>query len=261
MGHFIDLSGQRFHRWTVLSREPNRIDAHGHIKVIWLCQCDCGTTRCIDAGSLRSGVSKSCGCYKSEVTANRNRKWKHTDGRLHGIWKNMIDRCYRPTCSEYKNYGGRGVTVCDGWKDSFDEFYEWAYSHGYQSDLTIDRIDVNDSYSPTNCRWADRKTQANNRTNNLWIEYNGQRQTAQQWADQTGLQAQLIAQRIENGWSVADALTKPVQQKTYTITVDGVTRTPGEWGELIGLSADAILRRLRLGWSPKRAVTTPRCRT
>lgn len=261
MGQFIDLTGQRFGRWTVVGREPNRVGSSGHIKVMWLCKCDCGATRCVDSGSLRSGKSQSCGCYKADVTTDRNRKWQHTDCRLHGIWNNMIDRCYRPSCAAYKNYGGRGIAVCDLWKDSFDEFYEWAHGHGYQPGLTIDRRDVNGSYSPENCQWVDRKAQANNRTNNLWIEFNGQRRTAQQWAEQTGLQAQLIAQRIQSGWSIEDALAKPAQQKIKTITVGGVTRTPGEWGELVGLSADAILRRLRLGWSPERAVTTPRCRT
>lgn len=260
MGQFIDLTGQRFHMWTVIGREPNRVDKNGHIKVMWLCRCDCGVTRSVDTGSLRSGKSKSCGCYRSDVTTRQNSKWRHTDRRLHSIWQNMKDRCYRPTCSEYQNYGGRGIAVCDLWKDNFDAFYEWAYSHGYKPNLTIDRIDVNGLYSPENCRWVDRKAQANNRTNNLLIEFNGQRKTAQQWAEQTGLQAQTIAQRIENGWSVDDALTKPAQKKTHTITVDGVTHTPDEWGQLIGLSAGAILRRLRLGWLPERAVTTPRCK-
>lgn len=170
-GHYVmtqvnNLSGNRFGRWTVLHRVES--DRHG---VFYLCVCDCGKTKAINAADLKRGKSTSCGCLRDEKTRERlpsqNSIHKKTHGatntRLYSIWHGMKKRCYNPTTNGYENYGGRGIQVCKEWIDSFSEFQEWALAHGYRDDLTIDRIDVDGNYTPDNCRWATRSEQERNK--------------------------------------------------------------------------------------------------
>lgn len=132
--------------------------------------------------------------------------------RLYDIWRSMKQRCYNPKTNRYKKYGGRGITVCDEWKDNFQSFYDWAMSNGYSDDLSIDRIDPNGNYESNNCRWATAKQQANNRTNNNIIEFNGEVHTLAQWSEITGIKMATIGARLQKGWSVSDALTiKPLR--------------------------------------------------
>lgn len=155
MGNFIDISGERFGRWKVL-------DSHRRFrqKTEWLCECECGIRRYIPSGDLRSGHSKSCGCLKSE-NAVRNE-------RLYKIWLNMKQRCNNPKSKDYKYYGARGISVCSEWLTDYAAFRKWAYSNGYSQDAdygkcTIDRIDNDGDYEPTNCRWVDMKVQNHNK--------------------------------------------------------------------------------------------------
>lgn len=145
--------------------------------------------------------------------------------RLFKSWVHMRERCYNPNDKRYSVYGGRGITVCDEWKESFIPFYEWAMSHGYSNHLTLDRIDVNKGYYPENCRWADMKTQQNNRSNNHRLEYMGETHTINEWASIVGIKRQTIQRRIKVGWSVEDALTKPVM----TASESGVLGCQRRW--------------------------------
>lgn len=129
--------------------------------------------------------------------------------RLFKSWVHMRERCYNPKDKRYSQYGGRGITVCDEWKNEFLPFYEWAMANGYDDNLTIDRIDVNKGYCPQNCRWADMRTQQNNRSNNHRLEYKGENHTINEWSRLVGIRRQTILRRIKDGWSVEDALTKP----------------------------------------------------
>jgi len=134
-----------------------------------------------------------------------------TNTRLHHIWKSIKQRCYNPNNNRYSNYGGRGITVCDEWRNSFNAFYEWAMANGYADDLTIDRKDTNGNYEPSNCCWATQKEQQNNRRNNCLITHNGETHTLAEWAAITGLKYQTIQRRLKTGWNIKDALTiKPV---------------------------------------------------
>jgi hypothetical protein len=127
--------------------------------------------------------------------------------RLYKIWAGMIQRCENPNIKAYKNYGGRGITVCDSWRSSFSQFMAWSMENGYAEDLTIDRIDVNKNYEPNNCRWITKKAQGFNRRNNHRITYNGKTQTMRQWAEELNISYDVIAKRLNTlNWTVERAL-------------------------------------------------------
>lgn len=133
--------------------------------------------------------------------------------RLHRIWHSMYCRCYYPTTNQYKNYGGKGVKVCDEWKHNFVNFYNWAMSNGYNDSLTLDRIDNNKNYCPENCKWSTLEQQNNNRTTSKFITYNGKTQTQIQWCREYNINVVTFSDRIKRGWSIEEALTLPSNSK------------------------------------------------
>lgn len=205
MSKLIDLTGQKFGRLTVIERAEN---SQKH--TAWLCECDCGQKRVVQSDHLKSGHTKSCGCYKAD-----NLNWKtheKSNTRLYEIMHTAKSRCYREKDKDFKLYGGRGITVCDEWLNDFQAFYDWAMQNGYADNLTLDRIDNDKGYSPDNCRWVNIKTQQNNRRNNHYITYNGKTQTLQQWANELNLNRETILSRLNRGWSVKKALTEPLHK-------------------------------------------------
>lgn len=203
----LNLIGERFGRLVVKEQAPNTGSGRNQ-KRRWVCACDCGNTIVTTTQNLRKGDTKSCGCYKHDSTIKRLTVHGDSHSRLHNIWKTMRRRCNDTNYQDCKYYGGRGISVCDEWSNSFETFREWALSNGYASDLTIDRINSDGMYSPANCRWASMKVQSNNRRNNVICILNGVSHTLSEWADITNIPYHTLYMRLYNGWTFEKAITK-----------------------------------------------------
>ena len=209
-----DLTGQRFGRLTVIKRVKSK-----NKNTMWLCKCQCGNEIIIPSRRLLNGETKSCGCLKKERIKEKNTIHSKSDSRLYRIWNGIKNRCYNKNFPAYKDYGERGIFIYNKWKNNFQNFYDWAMANGYNPnadryECTIDRIDVNKGYFPSNCRWVDMKTQANNTRRNHYLTYNGETKTITQWAETTGLKGITIYQRLKVGWSIERALTTPTRKLT-----------------------------------------------
>lgn len=187
MSKFKDITGQRFGRLTVLYRLHN---IKGKTK--WFCVCDCGNLKEVTLSDLKKGNTQSCGCLYKDI----HTKHKKCDTRLYCIFGAVKSRCYNKNNKRYKDYGGRGIAVCDEWKDDFMSFYNWAILNGYKDTLTIDRIDVNGNYEPSNCRWVTPKQQARNRRSNRNYTINGETHCLKEWCEIVGLNYRTVQYRI-----------------------------------------------------------------
>ena len=185
----IDMIGQRFGRLVVISRAENSSGG----SAMWNCDCDCGETSIVIGGALRSGHTSSCGCLKNEKTTERNFKHGMVGTSTHRIWTGMKQRCTNPNDTTYRNYGGRGITVCERW-DKFDNFY--ADMGKRPKGMSIERKDNNGNYCPENCCWETRWNQARNRRSNRIIKYEGREQCMADWADEFGVDRGTLRQRL-----------------------------------------------------------------
>lgn len=177
----------------------------------WKCLCDCGNYTIVRGSNLKNGAVKSCGCLQKNPP---NITHRMTGTRIYRIWQLMKRRCNDPNNPAYKNYGGRGISVCKEWEKSFTAFYDWAINHGYTEELTIDRIDVNGNYCPDNCQWITLSEQAANRRMNLNIEYHGKTQNLKQWCDELHLDYKRTHNRITKlGMSFEKAISMPVMKQ------------------------------------------------
>jgi len=156
----VKIIGKTFNKLTVLKQVENAKSGHSR----YLCVCECGNTAVVYKCNLIRDHTKSCGCDRVRTAKQLFTTHGQTGTRLHRIWVEMKHRCYLQSDTNYHKYGARGITVCDEWRNDFKAFYDWAMSHGYSDELTIDRIDGTGNYEPTNCRWATYTEQNLNRT-------------------------------------------------------------------------------------------------
>lgn len=166
--NFIDLSGKRYGYLTVIERVADKELNDGRKKTQYLCVCDCGATTFVMGESLRSGATKSCGCHRSDPLVRYSTKHGKRYERMYSIYCGMKKRCYNKKCVGYKNYGGKGVTICKEWLDDFNSFYSWSIENGYNEKLTIDRIDSSGNYEPKNCRWITKSENTTRRNIEYW---------------------------------------------------------------------------------------------
>ena len=203
MPRHIDLTGLRFGKLVVLRRAENRKG-----RVCWECECECGRKLVTRGDNLTSGRTQSCGCYNRARSSSAHTRHGESDTRIYNIWRKMKSRCATKIGRTFKDYGGRGITVCQEWLDSFEAFRDWALENGYRDDLTIDRKDVNGPYSPENCRWATQKEQTNNRRCTATLSYMGETRTIKEWSELTGINYQTLLWRKKQNWSAEKILNK-----------------------------------------------------
>ncbi|KAF6620594.1 hypothetical protein HFE03_08050 [Paenibacillus sp. EKM102P] len=216
MGVVVDITGNKYGRLFVLNM--SRIFKH---KAMWLCICDCENTVEVSGSDLRSGHTRSCGCYHKDIVTKHGLR----STKLNSVRSAMIDRCYNIKNSNYYNYGGRGIKVCDEWlnkEKGLLDFYNWAMDNGYKEGVSIDRINNNGNYCSENCRWVDMKTQLNNRRNNRLVTIGGETKTVSQWAEVAGIGTSTIDFRLRSGKSGEDLIKSSSRDKTKS-GVKGVT--------------------------------------
>lgn len=192
-----NLVGQKFGRLTVIEKVGYKYSNTGHKDIVWKCECDCGNSTQTITPYLKRGTTKSCGCLKNETLNYHNFKHGLSNYKLYSVWSGMKDRCYRENCDSYKHYGKRGISMCNEWKCSFDLFHDWAVQNGYQQGLTIERINVNGNYEPSNCTWIPKSEQSKNRRSNHYIAYKEQIHTISEWAIIIGVSRNIVRYYID----------------------------------------------------------------
>ena len=199
MSKRIEMKNKKFGRLTVESEHPIRKNN----EICWVCKCDCGNEIIVQGYNLRSGNTQSCGCLKKEKIINSISKHHLSNSRLYIIWKTMKQRCYNSKSNNFKHYGGKGVTIFNNWIDKengFTNFYNWSIENGYLENLTIDRIDVNGNYEPSNCRWVTIKEQENNKSNNHLIkDIDGNYLTVSQFKTKYNMKTSTLLNRLYSG--------------------------------------------------------------
>lgn len=195
----------KFGRLTVLERSDDRIVPSGRREPMWKCVCECGHAATVSGLHLRSGHTQSCGCMKRESLSATAYRHGGTGTRLYGIWSGLRNRCNNPNRRRYNDWGGRGIKVCDEWND-FLNFKEWALLSGYSENLTIDRINNDMDYSPSNCRWATRSEQMRNTRYNVNYTYNGKTLCLLEWCEVAGVKYGCARSRLRRGICFEDAL-------------------------------------------------------
>lgn len=209
-----NLLGKKFTRLTVVA-EVGRSNAG---KVLWLCVCECGGETTTTTSALNSGNTLSCGCFQRERTSEAATTHGQSRTLLYGVWKGIIKRCYKQSEPNYPRYGGRGITVCPEWRESFQAF-ERDMGAGYAPGLSIERCDNDGPYAPWNCRWATDEEQRRNTRRNVWLEFQGVRMVAADWADALGMPQPRLKARLDRGWPVHRALTEGVDEERLNAAV------------------------------------------
>lgn len=196
----MNLTGQKYGKLYVVEKTKEKTKK-GDYK--YRCICDCGNEVLVVGANLKNNHSKTCGCSRSTISKG----YRNKNIRIYNIYQNMKQRCYDKNAKSYKNYGARGIIVCKEWLEDYELFYNWAINNGYKNNLSIDRVDVNGNYEPSNCRWATREQQANNTRNSRYITYNNCTKTLAEWAKILKMSQQKLRYRIIN-WDLDKAFNK-----------------------------------------------------
>jgi len=248
--NFKDITGQKFGRLTALRRLGR--DKNGY--ALWECKCDCGNIVSVTGNRLRTGNTKSCGCYNIDKIRERNHTLKRKHGETHTklfhIWTGMQTRCSNPNAINYKDYGAKGISICEEWANDFTKFRDWALKNGYSPNLTIDRIDFTGNYEPGNCRWVTVKEQNRNRSSNTLITFNGETHCIAEWAEITGIEYDALIHRLQSkNFTLEEALTKPmkshISRQNTLFRYNGEEKTIKGWAEHFGMTEYQIYCRLR----------------
>lgn len=244
----VDMAGRKYGELIAIRRigsAPNNRNA------IWLFRCSCGAECEKDGYSVRSGKVKACtacGLARSRAASITHGKTNSVEYR---IWTGMLTRCYNKSARAYADYGRRGISVCESWRHDFDAFLH-DMGHRPSPQHSIDRIDNDGNYQPSNCRWATREQQAQNKRTSIRIEIDGQCKTVDEWANESGQSAASIYQRYRSGLRGAAVLKTTVT----TIDYDGITDTVSGWSRRTGIKPTTILQRIRVyGWPISKALS------
>lgn len=203
--------GSRYGRWVVRSAsDPMFYGGYPHSR--WQCACDCGTIKIVKENSLKNGKSTSCGCLTIERTKDVHTKHGRSRSPEYRIWTAMIQRCHNPRNSRFKDYGGRGIIVCQEWRESFDAFFEHMGMKP-SSRHSIDRIKNDKPYGPRNCKWSLPHTQMTNRRNSFYVDVEGQQIALSDLAQSHHIPANTLRGRLVKGWPLDRALNEPVRPK------------------------------------------------
>lgn len=249
------LIGTTVRCFTVLDTIPGPGRKHR-----FLLKCNlCGSV--VTRGSTAvHGGKILCDCSKARIPKERGMDRKSP---LYNTYRAMLERCYNPNSRQYGNYGGRGITVCEEWQ-TFPPFEKWAYENGWAPGLTIDRIRVNGNYEPSNCRWADNDTQANNKQDTRLYTYKGKTMSMKQWSEATGVSYFTLRNRLDSGWTIAEAIEKPVrptervEESDRLISYRGESKLLTQWAQDLGIRFSTLRSRLeRSGWDAEKAFTNP----
>lgn len=216
--YFKNRAGEKYGRLTALEY----LYTNKRRKAVWLCKCDCGNIVQISSEKLSTGNTKSCGCLHSDKSKEKiktliKKQTKYTrkfEKEISIIFNQMKQRCYNKKCKAYKNYGGRGIKICDEWLENFNSFYLWSIKNNFNSNLSIDRIDVNGNYEPNNCRWITNLEQQNNKRNNKYLEFNGQKHTYAEWSRILNIPSSTISDRIKRGYDTEQILNINYKKRT-----------------------------------------------
>ena len=256
MGKFVDLTGRKFEKLTVLRRDESVKPGDG---VYWICLCECENECSVNTYKLTHKIRVDCGKHRSErhhVSHGDARRGNLT--KLYRIHKAMIQRCRNVNNKDYKWYGGKGIKVCEEWYD-YQTFKDWALNNGYEDGLTIDRLDSDKDYEPQNCRWVTMVEQNNNKPCVPKYEYNGESHSISEWARILGIKRELLKDRIwKLGWSIEKALTTPTTPTNQRFEYNGESHTWKEWSEITGISENTLRGRYNGShWSIEKILTTP----
>ena len=202
----VSMIGRSKNRLTVIGYE--REMEKGRVKL--KCRCDCGNIVFVLPYQFENGAVQSCGCIRGE----KRKTHGLSKNPLYGEWFQMVNRCHNPNADNYERYGGRGITVCDEWRDSPVEFIKWVEENGGKPDgMTLDRIDNDGPYAPWNCQWSTASAQQRNRRANIFLCYKGENKCLADWAKETGISHETLRGRYKAGWSVEEIIETPVGSK------------------------------------------------